>query len=311
MASFGRSGSVRATESSAIFGAGDGDRTNPIGQNKGVTARFSVQLESNGVKLLLLLLWDSQNSPKWRQHEKNKSIENSRIVRFPTVRDEYLKSLAIKGFSENTLRIREIYIGMFLRWCETSGIISAREVTDGTLLRFQEHLYLHRKTNGHPLSTSSQYSRLALIRLWFQWMHRQGHIRHDPTKALELPRTAYKLPTVLTKQQVEKVLAQPDARKLVGIRDRAIMEVLYSTGIRRMELIGLRIVDLDRERGVVTIREGKGKRDRTVPIGERAVAWLDQYLSRVRPAISTEPDTGLIFLTSTGASFTPNHLSGY
>jgi len=160
-----------------------------------------------------------------------------------------------------------------------------------------------------PFSISSQYSRLALIRLWFQWMHRQGQIRHDPARALELPRTAYKLPTVLTKQQTDKVLAQPNVAKQSGIRDRTILEVLYSTGIRRTELMRLKIDDLDRERGVVTIREGKGKRDRTVPIGERALVWLDQYLSRMRPRVVTEPDQGILFLTFTGAPFTPNHLS--
>lgn len=140
-------------------------------------------------------------------------------------------------------------------------------------------------------------------------MHRQGHIPYDPAKALELPRTAYKLPTVLTKNEMEKVLAHPDVGKLLGIRDRTMLEVLYSTGIRRTELMRLKVVDLDRERGVLTIREGKGKRDRTVPIGERALVWLDQYLSRVRPRLAREPDFGVVFLTSTGVPFTPNHLS--
>jgi len=198
---------------------------------------------------------------------------------------------------------------MFLRWYETSGVSLPSEVKVETILRFQEHLYFHRKMDGQPLSLSSQYSRLALIRLWFRWMHRQGVIRKDPTKTLELPRTAYRLPTILTKQQVEKILAQPDAGKPIGIRDRSIMEVFYSTGIRRTELMRLKIDDVDRERGVVTIREGKGRRDRTVPIGGRALLWLDQYLSRARATIATEPNTGTIFLTSTGASFTPNHLS--
>ena len=198
---------------------------------------------------------------------------------------------------------------MFLRWCERNEIVCVDEVTSKALLCFQEHLFLHRKLDGQPLSISSQYSRLALLRLWFQWMHRQRHIPDDPARALELPRIAYKLPTVLTKQQMEKVLEQPNTARFVGIRDRAILEVLYSTGIRRTELIRLKIVDSDRERGVVTIREGKGKRDRTVPIGERAVAWLDQYLLRVRPIFAGEADSGFIFLTSTGAQFTPNHLS--
>jgi integrase/recombinase XerD len=220
-----------------------------------------------------------------------------------------LRSLAIKGFSENTLNVRAIYIGMFIRWCKTNRIKCALDVKSETLLQFQQHLFFHRKMNGAPLAVSSQYSRLALIRLWFQWIHRKGHVRHDPTKALELPRTAYKLPTVLTKQQVEKLLAQPDVGKPTGLRDRAIMEVLYSTGIRRTELIRLGLADIDRERGVLTIREGKGKRDRTIPIGERALVWLDRYLLQVRAKIAGERRADVVFLTSTGALFTPNHLS--
>ena len=197
---------------------------------------------------------------------------------------------------------------MFLRWCQTNGLDSATEITSESLFSFQEHLFLHRKMNGQPLSLSSQHSRLSLIGLWLRWMHRKGHIPDDPTKNLELPRTAYKLPTILTRRQMENVLDQPNVRKFVGIRDRAIMEVLYSTGVRRTELIELKIDDVDGERGVVTIREGKGRRDRTVPIGERALFWLRQYFS-VRPGIVQEPDNGFIFLTSTGIPFTPNHLS--
>lgn len=198
---------------------------------------------------------------------------------------------------------------MFLRWCGQNGILSAGEVTFRVLEGYQEYLFFHRKLDGQPLSSSSQYSRLALIRLWFRWMQRYGYIAQDPTNEIELPRLAYKLPTVLTKAQVEQVLAQPNIQTPVGIRDRAIMEVLYSTGIRRAELMRLKLGDIDRERGVATIREGKGKRDRTVPIGERALLWLDQYLSRVRTTIASELYTEAVFLTSTGASFTPNHLS--
>ena len=227
----------------------------------------------------------------------------------PILRDAYLKSIAVKGFSENTLRVRQVYLEMFLRWCGQNGILSAGEVTFRVLEGYQEYLFFHRKLDGQPLSSSSQYSRLALIRLWFRWMQRYGYIAQDPTIEIELPRLAYRLPTVLTKAQIEHVLAQPNIQTAVGIRDRAIMEVLYSTGIRRAELMRLNLGDIDRERGVVTIREGKGRRDRTVPIGERALLWLDQYLSRVRATLASEPYTEAVFLTSTGASFTPNHLS--
>jgi integrase/recombinase XerD len=149
----------------------------------------------------------------WRHHEKN----NSEITQFPAVRDLYLNSLAIKGFSENTLRVRRVYIGIFLDWCKTNGIANAAEVTTESIVRFQEHLFLHRKQNGQRLSLSSQYSRLALIRPWLRWVHRKGFIPENPTKDLELPRTAYKLRTILTRLQMDKVLAQPNVRSFVGM----------------------------------------------------------------------------------------------
>jgi integrase/recombinase XerD len=95
----------------------------------------------------------------------------------------------------------------------------------------------------------------------------------------------------------------------LGVRDRALLEVLYSTGIRRMEILKLKLYEVDKNHGVVSVREGKGKRDRVVPIGERALAWLEKYLIEVRPLIVGEPDEGYLFLTSTGQPFAPNYLS--
>ncbi|HTA56900.1 MAG TPA: site-specific tyrosine recombinase XerC [Candidatus Baltobacteraceae bacterium] len=227
----------------------------------------------------------------------------------PILCDAYLKSIAVKGFSENTLRVRHVYLEMFLRWCEQNGILSAGEVTLRVLESYQEYLFFHRILDGQPLSSSSQYSRLALIRLWFRWMQRYGYIAQDPTIEIELPRLAYRLPTVLTKAQVEHVLAQPNIQTHVGIRDRAMLEVFYSTGIRRSELLRLELVDVDWELGVVAIRHGKGNRDRMVPIGQRALNWLNKYLTQARPKFASKLDSGVVFLTSHGLPFTPNHLS--
>ena len=102
---------------------------------------------------------------------------------------------------------------------------------------------------------------------------------------------------------------RPNLEERLGIRDRALLEFLYSTGIRRMELLHLKLYDVDQKHGLVTIREGKGRRDRVVPVGERALAWLDRYLTKLRPSLVLKPDDGVVFLTSLGAPFTPNHLS--
>ena len=138
---------------------------------------------------------------------------------------------------------------------------------------------------------------------------RRTYIPRDPASELELPRVGYKLPNVLNKEEAELVLQQPNLQRSLGIRDRAFLEMLYSTGIRRMELLQLKLYDVDKKHELVTIREGKGRRDRVVPIGELALFWFEQYLSASRAKIVREPDESVAFLTAAGEPFSPNHLS--
>jgi integrase/recombinase XerD len=104
-------------------------------------------------------------------------------------------------------------------------------------------------------------------------MARQRLILHNPASELELPKLGYRLPKhLLTVQEAEQVIAQPDVDDPLGLRDRALLETLYSTGMRRLELANLKLYDLDTERGTLMIRQGKGKKDRVIPIGDRASA---------------------------------------
>ena len=102
----------------------------------------------------------------------------------------------------------------------------------------------------------------------------------------------------------------PDLKTTLGIRDRAILEMLYSTGIRRRELVGVSAYDVDHMRGTLMIRYGKGQRDRVVPIGERALAWIDKFLRDARQQLVVEPDPGWLFLTATGGQLPPDWLTG-
>jgi integrase/recombinase XerD len=104
-------------------------------------------------------------------------------------------------------------------------------------------------------------------------------------------------------------MAVPDVGNAVGLRDRAILETFYSTGMRRKELAGLTLSCLDRERGTVMIRQGKGKKDRMVPIGERALAWIDSYLDMARPSLMVGEDKDTVFLNVMGMSLGLQHLS--
>lgn len=231
------------------------------------------------------------------------------MARLFEILNQFLLFLSVRGFSQDTVRIRKVNLRKFVRWCVRARVRNAPEITKDILERYQQYLFFYRKKDGRPLAVSSQYSQLTVIKVWFKWMERRHIIRKDPTLELELPRPTYKLPSVFTKEQVERVLRQPENKKFTGIRDRAILEMLYSTGMRRMELLRLRIPDIDRSSGVLTIREGKGGKDRVVPVGERALYWLDKYLAEARPHFMAKSACDVIFLTSTGKPFTPNHLS--
>jgi integrase/recombinase XerD len=223
---------------------------------------------------------------------------------------EYVTALRVRDFSENTIRNRHSHIRFFLAWCAERGLIEPTEITRPVLERFQRHLFHYRKRDGEPMSFRSQHVRLVALRCWFRWLTRQNLILHNPASEIELPRLGRRLPKhVLTIPEVEQVLQQPDIADPLGLRDRAILEVLYSCGIRRMEVIHLKLYDLDPERGTLVIRQGKGKKDRFVPIGERAIAWVQKYIREARPQLATDPDTGTLFLTGAGEEINRDHLT--
>ncbi|HEV2112765.1 MAG TPA: site-specific tyrosine recombinase XerC [Terriglobales bacterium] len=223
---------------------------------------------------------------------------------------EYLNWTRVKNCSEVTVRNRRVHIGFFLKWCNERGLLEPVEITRPVLERYQRYLFHYRKKNGQPLSFHSQHSRLVPIRVWFRWMARQNYLLHNPASEIELPRLGFHLPRhVLSVAEAEQVLQQPEIHDPLGLRDRAILETFYSTGIRRLELINLQLYDLDMERGIVIIRQGKGKKDRVIPIGDRAVAWVEKYLRESRPQLVVEPDKGVLFLTNDGEPLSRDYLT--
>jgi integrase/recombinase XerD len=224
---------------------------------------------------------------------------------------EYLEALRVRNASPRTVENNERSLRLFVDWCEARSLTRPREVTKPILERYQRHLYHYRtERGGRPLSFRTQHVHLTAVRGFFKWLTRQNHLLSNPASEIELPRLGQRLPTaVLTRAEVEKVLAEASPATAVGLRDRAILETLYATGVRRSELVGLRLYDLDRERGTLLVRQGKGQRDRMIPIGERALGWIGRYLEEVRPALVMLPDEGFLFLTTLGEPLTPDFLT--
>lgn len=222
----------------------------------------------------------------------------------------YLEALRVKNYSEATIATREHYLREFIKWCGERSLTRPAEITKPILERYQRWLYHYRKKNGQPLTFRTQHGRLVPVRAFFAWLCRQNHLLANPAADLELPRAEKRLPRhVLTAAEAERVIALPDVTNPIGLRDRAILEVFYSTGMRRMELLGLKLYDLDADRGTVFVRQGKGKKDRMIPMGERAFGWVQRYIEEARPSLSLMPDDGTVFLTNVGTLFEASRLT--
>jgi len=247
---------------------------------------------------------------KGQRTEKRFAGDPSDARGFAVLAAAYLEAMRVLNYSEKTVESRAHHLREFIKWAHERSLARPAEVTKPILERYQRHLYHHRKKNGQPLSFRSQHGCLVPVRAFFKWLCRHNHLLANPAADLELPRAEKRLPRhVLTISEAEQILALPNVSEILGQRDRAILEALYSTGMRRMELIGLKLYDLDQERGTVFIRQGKGKKDRMIPMGERAFGWVMRYLEEARPRLALTPDDGLVFLTNVGLAFEPNRLT--
>lgn len=222
----------------------------------------------------------------------------------------FLDYLAVRNFSWETTRKRRLDLNHFVAWAEARGLARPVEITRTTLERYQRHLATTENARGKPLSVRCQHAKLCSVRRWFKWLARSKHVLHNPASELELPKLPQQLPRhLLTPADVEAILALPQLASPWGLRDRAMLEVFYSTGIRRLELVSLQTHDIDESQGVLTVRLGKGQKDRLVPIGARALQWLRQYQTEVRSRWLVSDDEHTVFLTRFGHAFTLSSVS--
>ena len=216
----------------------------------------------------------------------------------------------VHGVSKDTTKRRTSALRRFILWCNERDLQQPQQITKPILERYKRYLFYYRKPDGNPLSIGSQNVLLTPIRSFFKWLTRENHILYNPASEMEVPKKPKRLPrAILHLDDIENVLNQTNIETVQGIRDRAIIEVLYSTGMRRMELAKLSIYDVDVKRSIVYIKEGKGNKDRVIPIGERALAWLEKYKLEVRPELVIEPDSGILFITDYGEPFERDQLS--
>ena len=221
----------------------------------------------------------------------------------------YMDWMSYSGYALGTLRTARHDLRVFVRWCDSRGLSAPTQLSRPVLEQYQRHLHLMRKPDGKPLAASAQLHRLQHMKGLCRWLVRENLLPSNPASELVLPKPLCRLPrAILSFAEVEKILAQPDIETAVGLRDRAMMELLYSTGLRRLELVALTPDDIDLTRRLLLVRLGKGGRDRYVPVGERAVTWVIRYLDAARDELAL-PGVLTLFVSDYGDALQDGALS--
>lgn len=221
----------------------------------------------------------------------------------------YLEVLAAQHRSVADQRTRRSRLALFHAWCTERSIEKPIDVTHRHIERFQSYLFRYRKKNGEPMAINGQRVALHTLEMFFRWLVRQGVVPSNPAADLELPKRALDLREPLTLAEIETVLALPDIETPHGLRDRAVLELFYATGIRRAELVALHVTDIEPTHGTLHVRLGKGRKDRFVPVGERALAWIGKYQREARPELIRDPTVRNLFLNCDGAGLSNDALS--
>jgi integrase/recombinase XerD len=223
--------------------------------------------------------------------------------------DQWIAWLLQRASRARTRDTRQGELRLFLAWAHERALARPEAITKTILESYQRWLWRYQRPDGRALSVVTQRSRLNAVQTFFAWLCRENLLPGNPAADLELPRKPQRsLPRALAREEVAALLAVPDVRDPLGVRDRAILETLYATGLRRTELARLDVTDLDRALGTVWVRQGKGGKDRVVPLGGHAAHWIDRYLAECRPRLEVSAREHALFLTGYGERLSAGYL---
>ena len=198
----------------------------------------------------------------------------------------YEQQIKIRNYSSRTRASQAGYLRLVSRYLETQKIVDVQAITAAVLNDFQHWLFYEPTHRGTARSVASQNQVLVVIKSLFRFLTEEGFLVKDPAEGLHYAREPQTLPkNVLTPQEARKVIEAPDTMTTLGYRDRAILEVLYATGIRKSELLNLTVADVNLEEELLRINQGKGARDRVVPLSKIACSFLETYIKGIRPEL--------------------------
>ena len=211
---------------------------------------------------------------------------------------DYLHYLKVeRGLSENTINSYGIDLKLFLEYLRENEIPSFKQVNKEVIVNYMQSEKNNNKANSSILRSVSS------LRKFFQYLAQEKIIEKDPMLLIDTPKKKQHLPQVLTKEEVEKLLRSPNTGQVLGLRDRAMLELMYATGLRISEIINLKLEDLHLTMGTLQTL-GKGHKERIVPVGDEAIKWINRYLEEARPKLLKQKRSNYLFLNFHGNNLT-------
>lgn len=218
----------------------------------------------------------------------------------------YLNAMMAEGRSRHTIRNTKSALKELTAFLATLSIEHVEQMSQDALLRYREELSWRQTSKGTQLCSRSQSERLGSLRALCRWLVSQDWLVTDPAKRIPNPRKPRQLPkAIMDPQEVDRILSLPNMRSPTGYRDRVILEVLYSSAIRREEAARLLLADVDMENGFLTVRQGKNGKDRAVPIGADVCRLLESYIAGVRAEWLRADEDAHLFLNRYGYGMEP------
>jgi integrase/recombinase XerD len=215
--------------------------------------------------------------------------------------EKYRQHLAIRNYAQGTIKGHLFFLNRFIKYLGELGITELAAVTRDVIRDYQTHLYETINNRGEPNSVFHQNNNMKAVKALFRFLKENDYLAGDPAKEISYAKTPKRLPrSILSGPEAKKVIHAPNTKTALGYRDRTILEVLYSTGIRKQELINLTLNDVDYTEGFIRINSGKGDKDRVVPIGKIACRYIENYVKAVRPMLVKNSANNHLFITIKG-----------
>jgi integrase/recombinase XerD len=227
--------------------------------------------------------------------------------KFKSYTDKFIQFMKVRNFAKRTIAHNGWKLKKFIRFLVQNNIFNIDLITKETIRSYQIELYQMINAKGLQNSVGYQNGMLSTTKQFTQFLHKRDYLVSDPAKDIEYAKTPKTLPrSILTTSEARKIIHAPNVKTIIGYRDRVILEILYTSGIRKQEIDNLILGDVDYHDGFLRIDNGKGGKDRIVPLGRIACRYLENYIKSIRPDLIKDPYNNHLFLSLRGNRLSKN-----